>query len=805
MADERVIIEIELDDGSVKRSFAKVRKEAKKTGKVVEKSISGGFSKTIATLTRRLGALALGFASLQGIRKVARDFIDFERALAGVAKTTDITGSDLKELGKDFQRISSEIPVTTNELLRLAQVAGQFGVRGTENITKFAEVIGKLQFAIEGIDPESAAQALTRILNITGQGVKNIDRLAASVVALGNNFEATEGEIITIANEVTRSTAGFGISAQDTIAIGTALKAVGVQAQSGGTSVGKALRLITKAVAKGGEDLQKFTKIIGLTATELKEQLGKDAVGVFEKLIKGLGRTGTSAVRLNKALTSLGLTDERVIKSIVPLVQANDKLTDALRLSRKAYIENTALQIEFDRVNQTISASLTKLNNDFTTLSQTIGSQLAPTLRATIDTFRTLTQVTTNFFKESSESFAVFIRNFKALAVTAATVLLIVFNQKILLAFTLGLARIGLVGKLVFTTLAVDINRVSVSFKLARLSGATFFASIRQGALASNIAIKALAVGVRSLKLALSFGLLIGLDLLLLRIFEVDQKIKDLGKSVKVVGKEIQIALIEAFTGAFITISENKTLTTFLTAFSPALGALVKSFGNLGVGVSFATDKVKELKDEIQALFDLGPPDDDDDGPLSEDNLQGILDRVDKFADKVGNGAKKAGKNFNKALGAGIASGVQQFTNALIKGENVFEAFGKAVLSVFGDLAIQIGQFFIIQGIAIESLKSVSGTGAIAAGLALVALGTILKSIGGSASAPAGGGVVASGATGAVDDDTSVDPDELQEPGQQIQINVEGTVIDPKTTGQQIADVLEEFFDSTGSRIVTVA
>lgn len=88
-------------------------------------------------------------------------------------------------------------------------------------------------------------------------------------------------------------------------------------------------------------------------------------------------------------------------------------------------------------------------------------------------------------------------------------------------------------------------------------------------------------------------------------------------------------------------------------------------------------------------------------------------------------------------LAKGIAGGIQNIVTSLANGENVFKNFGKFILSTFGDLAIQLGTFFIAQGIAIEALNAVSGTGAIAAGAALVALGSILKSFSGSGGASA--------------------------------------------------------------------
>lgn len=66
MADERIEIEIVLDDGSVQKGFIKTRKEAQKTGRSISKSFSKGFSKLTSPL-RSLRTQILGVgAALAG-------------------------------------------------------------------------------------------------------------------------------------------------------------------------------------------------------------------------------------------------------------------------------------------------------------------------------------------------------------------------------------------------------------------------------------------------------------------------------------------------------------------------------------------------------------------------------------------------------------------------------------------------------------------------------------------------------------------------------------------------------------------
>jgi hypothetical protein len=209
--------------------------------------------------------------------------------------------------------------------------------------------------------------------------------------------------------------------------------------------------------------------------------------------------------------------------------------------------------------------------------------------------------------------------------------------------------------------------------------------------------------------------------------------------------------------------------------------------------------------------------------PFNEENLSAIVDRVKGFGKEVAKGLKEGGKQaedtgkkaefaLKNRFGAGIAGGIQNITQSLLNGENAFSNFGKFLFSLFGDLAIQLGTFFITQGLAVEALNAISGTGAIAAGAALVALGTLLKSFSGGASSPiaganaggqgVGGGVAGAGIGG--DESAITDPEERAEPETRIAVNIQGDVLDSRDSGLRIVELISDAFDREAA-IVTGA
>jgi len=88
-----------------------------------------------------------------------------------------------------------------------------------------------------------------------------------------------------------------------------------------------------------------------------------------------------------------------------------------------------------------------------------------------------------------------------------------------------------------------------------------------------------------------------------------------------------------------------------------------------------------------------------------------------------------------------LATGLGEFLGELVIGETGIQGFGQMVAGVFADMAIQVGKIAIATGMATlgikAALESLNPAVAIAAGIALVALGTAVK---GALSKAAGGG-----------------------------------------------------------------
>ena len=252
-----LIVKIETDLTSLNKGLETANKKVQTS--------SGALMKMSAQVGRQMTLMGVAITAAMG--GMVKASIDFESAFAGVRKTVDATEEEFQRLEDNFRGLSTEIPITATELARIGEKASQLGIRGVENLTKFTETIALIGVTTD-LTTEDAAISFARIANVMKEPIKNIDRMGASVVALGNNFAANEVEITTFATRVAGAGQLMKMTTADVFGIGTAFTAVGVKAEMGGTAVQKVILKMIAAVASGNKDLEVFAEVAGMTVDE---------------------------------------------------------------------------------------------------------------------------------------------------------------------------------------------------------------------------------------------------------------------------------------------------------------------------------------------------------------------------------------------------------------------------------------------------------------------------------------------------------------------------------------------------------
>jgi hypothetical protein len=171
--------------------------------------------------------------------------------------------------------------------------------------------------------------------------------------------------------------------------------------------------------------------------------------------------------------------------------------------------------------------------------------------------------------------------------------------------------------------------------------------------------------------------------------------------------------------------------------------------------------------------------------------------------------AKKSGQAIQQGIGVAAGNAFAAFGKALAEGDNAMSAFADAFIQSIGQIAVQQGTAFILQGLAYSFIPGPSQAmagGLIAAGAALATFGGALSALsgGGKKSAVGGGGIGMSADTQVFSSpqETLSQPDEIaqrSESGPRVQLIVQGDIFNTEDTGNRLIDILNSNFENKGN------
>lgn len=154
---------------------------------------------------------------------------------------------------------------------------------------------------------------------------------------------------------------------------------------------------------------------------------------------------------------------------------------------------------------------------------------------------------------------------------------------------------------------------------------------------------------------------------------------------------------------------------------------LTTSFKELGEAQEKATAKI--APDNVTGVSVLAP--------VIEPTIdaQGLKEKLrdttyGALAD-LGEGIKVLTIDLSSMLSGALTDVFGSVSDAMMNGDNMMAALGASLLGTLGGIMVQLGQMVIATGSAIEAVKvalsSLGGIGAIAAGVALIAIGSLFK------------------------------------------------------------------------------
>lgn len=355
-----------------KQSYKQTEEQARKSAEQSQQYWSGAAGKIKNVVGT--AAKASGAALVAGGTAAVASSISFESAFAGVKKTVNATDKELSTMRTSILNMSKEMPTSANEIAGVAEATGQLGIK-TKNIAGFSKTMVMLGDSTN-MSADTAATSLARLANITGMPQTQFDRLGSVIVDLGNNLATTESEITEMAMRIAGAGSQVGMSEAQIMSFSGALSSVGIEAEAGGTAFSTLLSKMNLATTKGGDSLNNFAKVAGMSSSQFKKSFQEDAAGAVIQFIQGLDRVNKSGGSAIKVLDDMGLSDVRMRDALLRAAGASDTFSNALKIGNNAWNENKALTNEANQRYKTLESRIGILKNKATALGIAVGDEL---------------------------------------------------------------------------------------------------------------------------------------------------------------------------------------------------------------------------------------------------------------------------------------------------------------------------------------------------------------------------------------------------------------------------------------------
>lgn len=327
--------------------------------------------------------------------------IDFEAGFTKVIKTIDIADEKIPELEAMLRDLAtagtlSGLENAQQSIFDIAEAAGSLGIP-VENMKEFVTTAGQMAIATN-LAAGDAATFFGQFGAITTSTA--YEQIGATMVALGNDFAATESQISEFALRLAGAGNSAGLSEAEILSLSAALASVGFEAEAGGTAMSTIINKLVEASAKGGSELKAFSDTAGIEAKEFAKLWNNEPTAALDKFIAGLGKL--DAAQQLSVIDQLGLDGIRTSDVLRRLGNAGDILTEAIITGNEAWDENIALLEEAEKANNTTKASIERLKNNWKDLTVTIGKAFSPIIKQFADSMIYVVDILQNYFGGTS-------------------------------------------------------------------------------------------------------------------------------------------------------------------------------------------------------------------------------------------------------------------------------------------------------------------------------------------------------------------------------------------------------------------
>ena len=276
--------------------IVKVKKVVQETGKTATNAAKNMdfLGMSLVRLAAKFGSImVIGYTFKRVVDLVTKPiqlFAQFEQEMANVSKTTDITGAALQSLGSDISRLSTVIPLSREELAKIATIAGQLGIRGSQQILAFTDTVAKMGFTLD-MSAEEAATGMAKLDNLfrkidiqSGVTSDHFKHMGDTVNYLSNTTVATGKDLFDFGQRVGGIAANLQMTSAEVFGFGAALKELGAKNEVAASAMVRLLTAIAGNVDAVGKALKLSTPEMVEFARLSREDMSQAVMFFLEKL-----------------------------------------------------------------------------------------------------------------------------------------------------------------------------------------------------------------------------------------------------------------------------------------------------------------------------------------------------------------------------------------------------------------------------------------------------------------------------------------------------------------------------------------
>jgi len=315
----------------------------------------------------------------------------FEEQFARVAKTTGLentlaghTGrgvdtlaafgigdNELQTFENDIRSLSTQLPVATQELSYLADVAGTLGVE-SDNLALFSQTAAQLGAGINELGSDQAISGLANLIGAFGMAETSVVDLGSSLAELANHTRGNASDMLQFSDRMAGTAVQVGMTAEEVLGLGAAVSAIGVMPELGASAVTQVVTKISRAMQEGGEDARDFADAMNMSAEELQTMWNEQgATATLMQFLESLSQQGEAA---SLTLRDLGLSGVNITQVFGGLSAQMHTVRDAMGISNQAFEEGTAVaelaEVRFDTVIQRLQVFRQSIGEVATSLGQ---------------------------------------------------------------------------------------------------------------------------------------------------------------------------------------------------------------------------------------------------------------------------------------------------------------------------------------------------------------------------------------------------------------------------------------------------